>query len=168
MIRRGPWKLIWAATDPTMLFNIDEDPLELKNLVKDPAHADIVAAFENEVQERWNVAQITSEVLGSQVRRRLVGNALKLGRRVRFVYLPGDKLLTDACADCLGPPASFRQVRFLLSSPLTFRSRGSFLLQLKRIYPKQRCAREYGARRSLASSSRSSALDTEHGLIFHL
>ena len=85
MIRRGPWKLIWAATDPTMLFNIDEDPLELKNLAKDPAHADIIAAFEQEVQQRWDVAKITSEVLGSQMRRRLVGNALKLGRKVCLI-----------------------------------------------------------------------------------
>lgn len=94
MIRRGPWKLIWAATDPTMLFNIDEDPLELKNLAKDPAHADIMAAFEQEVQQRWDVSKITSEVLSSQVRRRLVGNALKLGRKVCLVCFLSHALLT--------------------------------------------------------------------------
>ena len=77
-----------------MLFNIDEDPLELKNLAKDPAHADIIAAFEQEVQQRWDVAKITSEVLGSQMRRRLVGNALKLGRKVCLICFLNDTLLT--------------------------------------------------------------------------
>ncbi len=34
MLRRGPWKFIHTPTDPDQLFNLADDPEELKNLVK--------------------------------------------------------------------------------------------------------------------------------------
>ena len=32
MLRRGPWKFIHSPVDPDQLYNLDDDPLELKNL----------------------------------------------------------------------------------------------------------------------------------------
>jgi arylsulfatase A-like enzyme len=42
-VRRGDWKLLrYPWVDHTQLFNLKEDPHELKNLAGDPAHADRV------------------------------------------------------------------------------------------------------------------------------
>lgn len=35
MVRKGGWKLIWNSDAPYQLFNLDEDPEELNNLMKD-------------------------------------------------------------------------------------------------------------------------------------
>lgn len=90
MIRRGPWKYITCPTDEPMLFNLDQDPLELVNLAKlvnkesltpeeEVAKAKFLK-FEAEAQARWDFKAITDDVLLSQRKRRVVWDALKLGR----------------------------------------------------------------------------------------
>lgn len=32
MIRRGPYKFIYCDTDPSQLYNLDDDPQEVNNL----------------------------------------------------------------------------------------------------------------------------------------
>jgi len=88
MIRRGPWKFIWASTDPSLLYNLEQDPLELTDLSKDDRYAGVLSAFEAEVSHRWNVAQIRQEVIESQVRRRLVGDALRKGKKAVWDHQP--------------------------------------------------------------------------------
>ncbi|MGE0559482.1 MAG: sulfatase-like hydrolase/transferase [Burkholderiales bacterium] len=46
MIRHGQWKYIHYATVPPMLFDLKNDPFELKDLGRDPAHAGVVAECE--------------------------------------------------------------------------------------------------------------------------
>lgn len=38
MIRKGPWKYCWFALEKGRLFNMDEDPQELENLIDDAGH----------------------------------------------------------------------------------------------------------------------------------
>ncbi|KAK8110837.1 uncharacterized protein PG998_007294 [Apiospora kogelbergensis] len=91
MIRRGPWKYITCPTDAPQLFNLERDPLELVNLANvackgEPLTAEEeeaklkFAKFEAEAKARWNFDAITQDVLLSQRKRRVVWDALKIGR----------------------------------------------------------------------------------------
>ncbi len=99
MIRRGPWKYVTCPADRPQLFNLETDPLELRDLVKrfvknavlsaeDEAAKVIFDAFEAEARERWDFARITEDVLLSQRQRRLVWDALNQGEFTSWDYRP--------------------------------------------------------------------------------
>lgn len=88
MIRRGDYKFVCSQPDPDQLFNLQEDAQELRNLAADPAHADLLAVFKKEAAERWDVEQITRDVILSQRRRRMVAAALKQGKQVAWDHQP--------------------------------------------------------------------------------
>ena len=46
MIRHGQWKYIHYATVPPMLFDLKNDPLELRDLGRDPAFKTVIAECE--------------------------------------------------------------------------------------------------------------------------
>ena len=91
MIRRGPWKFVTCPVDPPQLFNLEEDPKELRNLMTvkdDPEVLAAVDAFTNEANARWDMKAIHQEVLKSQRSRRLCWDALKQGRFESWDYQP--------------------------------------------------------------------------------
>jgi len=93
MIRRGPWKFVVCPADPPQLFNLDQDPKELVNLVTcqdDPLVQGVAAAFMREANERWDFKAVHAEVLRSQRTRRLCWDALKQGRFESWDYQPRD------------------------------------------------------------------------------
>ncbi|KAI0096902.1 choline sulfatase [Nemania sp. FL0031] len=101
MIRRGPWKYITCPTDSPQLFNLDNDPLELVNLAELANKTEGLTAdeqeakakfekFEAEAKTRWDFEAITQSVLMSQRTRRLVWDALKVGKFDPWDYNPID------------------------------------------------------------------------------
>ena len=88
MIRRGPWKFVWSQPDGAQLFDVDADPHELRNLVGDQEHLDIVADFTSEVLQRWDADQILSDVRASQEARATVDRAMRQGRFSAWDYQP--------------------------------------------------------------------------------
>ena len=90
MIRRGPWKFTTSLVDPPQLFNLKDDPKELRNLATtlDAAVQDVFQAFVKEAEERWNLKAIHQQVLKSQRERRLCWDALKQGRFESWDYQP--------------------------------------------------------------------------------
>ncbi|RKU48449.1 hypothetical protein DL546_001590 [Coniochaeta pulveracea] len=104
MIRRGPWKYIICPTDGEQLYNLEDDPLELKDHAKrltklralgsltddDLAIEKKLHAFHVEATERWDFDAITAEVLQSQRQRRLVWGALKKGHFTSWDFNPND------------------------------------------------------------------------------
>ena len=87
-IREGKWKYIHCALDPDQLFDLESDPLELKNLARDPADPVIKAtldAFRQMREARWDMAAFDASVRESQARRWVVYEALRNG-----AYYPWD------------------------------------------------------------------------------
>ncbi|OXY82630.1 choline-sulfatase [Oceanimonas doudoroffii] len=88
MIRRGAYKYICSPADPEQLFNLVEDPQELRNLANSPAHADVLQSFREQVASGWDLDQLNENVLQSQRRRQLVGEALNKGKYTPWDFQP--------------------------------------------------------------------------------
>jgi choline-sulfatase len=101
MIRRGPWKYITCPSDGSQLYNLESDPLELRNLAgelvkkttvseEDEQVKAVLDAFEAEAKSRWDFQAITEQVLYSQRKRRLVWAALRRGQFTSWDFNPQD------------------------------------------------------------------------------
>ncbi len=88
MIRRGRWKYIHCDTDPPLLFDVEDDPLELVNLAAAPTHRERATAFATEVARRWDSGAIRDRVIESQHRRRVLHAAMQAGPLVSWDHLP--------------------------------------------------------------------------------
>lgn len=97
MIRRGPWKYITCPADPPQLFNLNEDPLELRNLAQIKKATDmgsaigrLLDAFAKEADEKWDFQKISGDVRLSQRQRQFIWAALKKGKFTSWDYNPID------------------------------------------------------------------------------
>ncbi|NHN89024.1 choline-sulfatase [Acetobacter conturbans] len=88
MIRRGDEKFIYCPIDPDQYYNLKDDPDELHNLAAEPACADRVRAFREEIHARWDVAKLTDAIRLSQAERHLVNGALETGVRTSWDHQP--------------------------------------------------------------------------------
>jgi len=87
MIRRGAYKYIHCQTDPALLYDLAADPAESVNLAHAPAHADLAAAFADEVAARWDSERIRDQVVASQRARRTL-HAAMTGTDVSWDFQP--------------------------------------------------------------------------------
>ena len=96
MIRRGKWKYVTCPADGSQLYDMEADPLEVKDLVKsgvvetDEKVKRVFEGFEREAREKWDFEDITKQVLHSQRKRRLVWSALTKGKFTSWDYDPID------------------------------------------------------------------------------
>jgi len=81
----GRWKLIRCAADPDLLFDLDSDPAERRNLAQDPAHAGVHQRLSQMADARWDLAAFDAAVRDSQARRWVIYPALRSG-----TYTPWD------------------------------------------------------------------------------
>lgn len=68
----GSHKYIHCDTDPPLLFDLSEDPLEQRNLAGTAALAEIETRMAARVRETWDLATLRETILTSQRRRRIV------------------------------------------------------------------------------------------------
>ncbi|WP_422367268.1 choline-sulfatase [Pelagibius sp.] len=90
-IREGRFKFNHCELDPPQLFDLDADPQELTNLAEDPTQAQRVAAFMDQVRQRWDMQRFDTEVRESQARRWIVYEALRQGRYRPWDHQPDPK-----------------------------------------------------------------------------
>jgi choline-sulfatase len=84
-LRDGRWKYIACPADPELLYDLDTDPGEVRNLAPDTAHAGTLARLRAMAAARWDMARYDAEVRESQARRWVVYPALRNG-----AYYPWD------------------------------------------------------------------------------
>jgi choline-sulfatase len=88
MIRRGRMKFVHSPADPDQLYDVAVDPDELDNLAGRADFAGILAEFRAEAARRWNMPALDAAVRESQRRRRVVDNALTLGKASPWDFQP--------------------------------------------------------------------------------
>ncbi|UCE31156.1 MAG: choline-sulfatase [Burkholderiales bacterium] len=88
ILRRNGFKYVHCRHDPPMLFDLDADPNELKNLAGRPEHAQTEAQMRAEIDRRWDYDRIEREVRQSQRRRLFANEALLKGRPTAWDYQP--------------------------------------------------------------------------------
>ncbi len=66
MIRNGNWKYIYFAGQVPQLFDLDADPLELRDLGTDPAYAEIVAACEEKLRALLDPDAVNAQAFADQ------------------------------------------------------------------------------------------------------
>lgn len=90
MIRRGRWKFTTSLVDDPQLFDLVNDPKELRNLYysKEPEYAKVLASFKAEAEAKWDLETIHTDVLKKQRNRRIIWQALKKGKMTSWDYQP--------------------------------------------------------------------------------
>lgn len=88
MIRRGPHKYIFGEPDVELLFDLDSDPHEQRNLIGLAGLSGLLEGFRNEVRARWDLPALRQSVIASQRRRHLVAAALMKGRITPWDFQP--------------------------------------------------------------------------------
>ena len=87
MIRKGIYKFAFCPADPPQLFDLENDPLELTNLAEHPDHQEVLQAFIEEMNARWDLEQFEREVKHSQKCRQVVDHANRQGRFTSWDYV---------------------------------------------------------------------------------
>jgi choline-sulfatase len=88
MIKRGRYKFIHSPVDPDQLYDLRDDPDEVRNLAGAAQHAPRVQEFLAEVAQRWDMRALNAAVIASQQRRHLVYDALRAGRYTPWDFQP--------------------------------------------------------------------------------
>ncbi|MGE4338341.1 MAG: choline-sulfatase [Pigmentiphaga sp.] len=78
MVRAGAWKYIHCADDPPMLFNLEDDPDELRNLAALPAYARQAGRLLDLIRTHWDEQALAAAMRRSAAERQLI-QAARLG-----------------------------------------------------------------------------------------
>ena len=87
MVRDGALKYVRCPGDPDVLYDLDADPRELRNLADGTDQA-AAARVRAEADRRWDLGRLEAAILDSQRERRLVVPALNRGRHAAWDYVP--------------------------------------------------------------------------------
>jgi choline-sulfatase len=68
-------KLVDVRTQPSILFDLQADPFEIKNLFEDLNYGEREKKLRAKLEADWDADRVKSEVIRSQTRRRIINNA---------------------------------------------------------------------------------------------
>lgn len=88
MLRKNGFKYIYCEDDPGMLFDLNNDPKELRNLCGDPEYALTEKDMLDDILSRWDPVTMKEDILRSQKRRRFIQKVLLQGNRSPWDYQP--------------------------------------------------------------------------------
>ena len=85
-------KLFYSEIDPPLLYDLESDPHETRNLAADSASADLLAEMLGKAQAMWDGAALKERIIKDQNRRRLIARVHKVGMPPPWDFQP----MTDA------------------------------------------------------------------------
>jgi choline-sulfatase len=89
MLRRGPWKYVYTRGLEPMLYNLDEDPDERRNVAGRADLAAVQSALHERALRGWDPDEIHGRLLASQRRRLFLAEvARRSGRYPNWAYQP--------------------------------------------------------------------------------
>jgi choline-sulfatase len=88
MVRSGHHKLIVSREDPDLLYDLESDPRELRDLAAAPGSDEVIARLRGELDRRLDLDDIDVRVRASQRERFLVARALRQGRPTSWDHDP--------------------------------------------------------------------------------
>ena len=88
ILRKDGFKYVYCEDDPGMLFDLNNDPGELKNLCGNPDHAETEKKMYDLILKRWDPEDIKKAVIQSQKRRHFAQKVLLQGTRTAWDYQP--------------------------------------------------------------------------------
>ena len=112
MLRRGRWKFIHTPSDPDLLFDLENDPLELVNLAEAPDHAGLVRELREEAGGRWDLDAVDRDVRASQKARLAVFRALQQGATYPWDFQPSRSAARQYTRNTMDVALRDRQSRF--------------------------------------------------------
>ncbi|WP_031242841.1 choline-sulfatase [Advenella kashmirensis] len=77
MIRQGKYKYVYVHGHESLLFNLENDPLELHDLSSDTTHQEIKAKLHSAVLTNWDPEGLNQLILDSQARREVIWSVVK-------------------------------------------------------------------------------------------
>ena len=92
MVRRDAYKYVYTHGHSALLFNLDDDPLELNNLAGRSETAKIEQALQAEALKEWDPDAITDKIMASQKKRLFVKAAMAGSPTWAYEARPGDDL----------------------------------------------------------------------------
>ena len=117
ILRQGAFKYIYCETDPGMMFDLENDPDELKNLCGDPAFAAKAIEMQAEILRRWDPVALKKDIIASQQRRHFVQRVLMKGTSKPWDYQPAFDASKQFLRTGNSPTAVKGLARYPLSAP---------------------------------------------------
>lgn len=88
MLRRGSYKYVHVVDNPPLLFDMEADPDETRNLAGDPAYAQIEQEMRDRLLAGWDGPAMERAVMESQQTRLIIKKAMAKGRATSWDYQP--------------------------------------------------------------------------------
>lgn len=85
---RDGYKYVYVHGEDELLFHLESDPKEWKNLAADPDHAEALQALRGLCFAEWDAAEAEARILSSQKRRVFLNEALSKGLYRSWDYQP--------------------------------------------------------------------------------
>ena len=90
MIRKGAYKFIGGPSHPTQLYDIVQDPHEIRNLAQDPEFEAVSSVFKLLMADNWDFEALATRIAQSQKRRAIIQKSHRQGRNPGWDYRPTD------------------------------------------------------------------------------
>jgi choline-sulfatase len=88
ILRQVAYKYVYCETDPSMMYDLENDPHELNNLCEDPAYSDRAKVMEAEVLKRWDPVTLKADIIASQQRRHFLQKTMQAGAAPMWDFQP--------------------------------------------------------------------------------
>ena len=115
MVRKGDWKLVACEGDPTMLFDLKNDPDETKTLAGKPDVAKVEAELTALVNANWSPSALKKEMQESSRRRLFIQSARDASGAAAWDFEPrkdASKMYVRGGGDAAGATATKGRARY--------------------------------------------------------